>query len=56
MYLDTLLQKNWKIDADNDEGLLFCHMPEINDGIYLHRLYKPIGLEYALEYEKTTWY
>ena len=52
MYLDEQLQKKWKIDASNDEGLLFCHMPEINNNIYLHRLYKPIGLQYAMEFEK----
>ena len=52
MYLDKLLKTKWKIDADNEEGLLFCNMPEINEKIYLHRLYKTIGLKYALEFEK----
>lgn len=42
MYLDDLLQKKWNIDAETNEGLLFCHMTEINEQIYLHRLYKKL--------------
>ncbi len=52
MYLDDLLQKKWKIDAKNSEGLLFCHMPEINEQIYLHRLYKKIEEKEFAEFKK----
>lgn len=54
MYLDNLLKQYWKIEADTDEGLLFCHMPEIDEQIFLHKLYKKIGPVYADSFEQKT--
>ncbi len=52
MYLDELLKNKWKVDQNNEEGLLFCAMPEIDDDVYLHRLYKKIDINYANKYEQ----
>lgn len=52
MYLDELLKTKWKIDANNEEGLLFCNMPEINNEIYLHRLYNKIDMSFYDKFEQ----
>ena len=42
MYLEELITKKWRLEADNNRGKLYCLMPQINDHFYLHELCKKI--------------
>ncbi|MGN1212485.1 MAG: SMI1/KNR4 family protein [Christensenellales bacterium] len=52
MYLDKLLSEYWKTDDITSEGKLFCHMPEINEQVYLHRLYSKVEVKYYEKFEQ----
>ena len=52
MYLDDLITKKWKLDADNSRGKLYCLMPKINDHSYLHELCKKIDETMYKDFEE----
>lgn len=53
MYLEDLITKKWKLDAENNRGKLYCLMPEFNDHSYLHELCKKLDMKMYDNFEKS---